>query len=391
MPRRIDILVIGLEHVLPKVANWYAALEEQNIHTIIYSMDQYGLTRKLRDKYRVRVFLTPEFFKIASRWLVGIPFLILLLCWFRPRHVEVYDPEIAGRFWTACIELLRLLRVNLVILNRGGAFGYDALKPEQKAWLSKLYNAASCIIYKELYMKALFIEKYKLADPNKLVLVHNRVQVGAEPAMARAGHPVVLYLNNFRRWKRPDLCVQAAALVCQRFPNAEFWLVGDVPNSALAGAEYRDSVWNHFDGAALQAQATELGVGSQVKIFNFTDEPTQYYERAWVFMFPADLVFCNFSLLEAMERGVPPIISDAQDGERIVDDGVSGFRVPQTGDAIAERVGLLLADETLRRNMGSAARAKIVRDYNLRDMTLILADAYRQRAWAGKHRAARYF
>lgn len=381
MSNRIDILVIGLEHVLPKVANWYAALEEQNIHTVIYSMDQFGLTRGMRDKLGVRVFLTPGFFGIVSRWLIGIPFLLLLWVWFRPRHVEVYDPEIAGRFWTACIKIICFLRIKLVILNRGGAFGYDEQSDQKKLWLSKLYNYASCIIYKELYMKSLFLQKYGLEDPNKLALVHNRVKIGSEPQVERSGNPVVLYLNNFRRWKRPDLCIQAAAVVCQHFPNVAFWFVGDIPNNKLATADHRNSVWSHFGADELQAQADQLGIGQQIKFFDFTDNPTPFYDRAWIFLFPSDLVFCNFSLLEAMARGIPPIISDVQDGERIVEDHVSGFRVPQTAEALANRVMLLLADETLRATMGLAARAKIVKEYNIADTAKILADIYRTRVW----------
>ncbi|GIL15772.1 MAG: hypothetical protein BroJett039_09450 [Chloroflexota bacterium] len=374
-------MVIGLEHVLPKVANWYAALEAQNIRVVIYSMDQFGLTRGMRDKLGVRVFLTPEFFGIISRWLIGIPFLLLLWVWFRPRHVEVYDPEIAGRFWTACIKIISFLRIKLVILNRGGAFGYDEQSDPKKLWLSKLYNDATCIIYKELYMKSLFLQKYGLRDPNKLALVHNRVRIEPEPLVERSGNPVVLYLNSFGRWKRPDLCIQAAAVVCQHFPNVEFWFVGDIPNNKLATENYKNSVWRHFGAAELQTQAEQLRVGEQIKFFDFTDNPTPFYDRAWVFLFPSDLVFCNFSLLEAMERGIPPIISDAQDGERIVDDGITGFRVPQTGEAIARRVLALLEDEALRRKMGLAARAKIIKEYNIADTAKILADVYRTRVW----------
>lgn len=381
MLHKIDILVIGLEHVLPKVANWYAALETENIHTVIYSMDQFGLTRKMRAKLGVRVFFVPEFLGVVSRWFVGIPFLIFLLCWFRPRHVEVYDPEIAGRFWSACIELLRRLRVNLVILNRGGALGYDEQSPQKKLWLTRLYHDARCVIYKELYMKALFINVYGL-EANNLALVHNRVQVRAEPSVERSGKPIALYLNNFRRWKRPDLCVQAAAWVCQQIPDAEFWLVGDIPNSELATDKHRDSVWSYFDRAELQAQAEALGVGSQVKFFDFTDDPIRFYEQAWVFLFPSDLVFCNFSLLEAMERGVPAIISDVQDGEKIVDDGITGFRVPQTSQAIAERALELFGDEAKRCSMGFAARKKIIDDYNLSDMARALAQIYWKHAWS---------
>ncbi|OQY92046.1 MAG: hypothetical protein B6D41_08625 [Chloroflexi bacterium UTCFX4] len=158
------------------------------------------------------------------------------------------------------------------------------------------------------------------------------------------------------------------------------WL-GPFQIANLRQRNIQASVWSFFDRAELEAQARELGISAQVKIFDFTDNPTPFYDRAWIFLFPSDLVFCNFSLLEAMARGIPPIISDAQDGERIVEDHVSGFRVPQTAEALANRVMLLLADETLRATMGLAARAKIVKEYNIADTAKILADIYRTRVW----------
>lgn len=381
MARKIDILVIGLEHVLPKVANWYAALADEGIGVALYSGDRYGVTQRIRSKLPVPVFLVPEFAGRASRWFIGIPFLVFLVFWLRPRHVEVYDPEIGGRFWTTCISLLQRLRVRMVILNRGGAFGHAEQSPQERLWVSRLYNNAHFIIYKELYMKDLFVREYGLRDVDKLLLVHNRVKVGPEPAVDRQGNPVVLYLNNFRRWKRPDLCVEAAALVRQQIPDVEFLLVGDVPDTELSSAKYRDSVWSVFSGGELRALAKQLGITEQVRILDFTENPMPYYERAWVFLFPADLVFCNFSLLEAMERGVPAIISDVKDGERIVEDGVNGFRVPQTAEAIADKVIALLGNESLRQAMGRAARAKIVSDYNVADTARQLAQAYRERVW----------
>ena len=70
---RIDILVVGLEHVLPKVSNWYNALEERGVKVVVYSCDYSGITRRLWNQLSIRTVLVPEFAGRYSRWLLGVP------------------------------------------------------------------------------------------------------------------------------------------------------------------------------------------------------------------------------------------------------------------------------------------------------------------------------
>ena len=68
--------------------------------------------------------------------------------------------------------------------------------------------------------------------------------------------------------------------------------------------------------------------------------------------------------IEAMARG-RPVIGGAHGGTpEIIDDGVNGFLVPY-GDVgqIVDRLARLLADDTLRREMGAQALAKARRDF----------------------------
>lgn len=376
MNRQADILIIGLEQVLPKVANWAKALESQHIYSIIYAQDVYGLTRQLKAQLPARVFLVPEFWGRLSRWALGFPLFVLLLLWYRPRHIEIYDPELCNGFWLVCARLAHRLGFPLVVLNRGGLYGYGQLPPTRQEQVKRIYHLCRLVIIKELYMEST-LYRYALATKNKIVLIHNRISVKDEPSFSRLGAPIVLYLNSFPRRKQPDLCIEAAALVTRQMKDVAFWFVGDLPQDM----SHANSVWDRFSGEELQEMANKLGVQNNVRILSFSTDPGYYLDQASIFLLPADQVFCNFSLLEAMERGVPPIVADVEGSERIVDDGVNGFRVQQTPEAIAQKIIELLTDEPRRQAMGQAARAKIIRDFNLADMPGALAQIYRERVW----------
>lgn len=61
----------------------------------------------------------------------------------------------------------------------------------------------------------------------------------------------------------------------------------------------------------------------------------------------------------------------------IIDDGVTGFLVPERNvTALSDRLGRLLNDAALRQRLGAAARAKMEREYDIRERLARLEDHY---------------
>jgi len=80
---------------------------------------------------------------------------------------------------------------------------------------------------------------------------------------------------------------------------------------------------------------------------------------------------------EASASAVVPIGTWHGGIHEIIDDGVTGFLVPERNVTIlSERLGRLLADPVLRATLGAAARAKMLREYDLRDRLRALDDHY---------------
>jgi glycosyltransferase involved in cell wall biosynthesis len=80
---------------------------------------------------------------------------------------------------------------------------------------------------------------------------------------------------------------------------------------------------------------------------------------------------------EASACGVPLIATYHAGLPEIVDDGETGFLVPERRvDALADRLIRLLDDDALRRRMGRAARAKMEREFDLHDRVRALERHY---------------
>lgn len=91
---------------------------------------------------------------------------------------------------------------------------------------------------------------------------------------------------------------------------------------------------------------------------------------------------------EASGLGVPVVATRHGGLPEIVDEGETGFLVPERDpEALARALGTVLRDTALQRRLGAAARAKMEREYDLRARVRALEDVYD--AVVAEHAAAR--
>jgi len=97
-------------------------------------------------------------------------------------------------------------------------------------------------------------------------------------------------------------------------------------------------------------------------------------------------------LVEAMAAGLPVIASRIPGAEELITDGVSGLLIePNRVDQLTEALRRLATDPSLRGKIGTAARERILRDFdsskNIQNLATMLAEAARDSA-ARRSRAA---
>jgi len=111
---------------------------------------------------------------------------------------------------------------------------------------------------------------------------------------------------------------------------------------------------------ALQGLVRRLGMDETVRFLGFRDDARQIVRSADVVVLPSVRgEGLPLSLLEAAAMGKPAIASQLAGLPEIIVDGETGYVVqPADPEALASRLGKLLADACLRERMGRAARAR---------------------------------
>lgn len=371
------LLLIGEEHVRDKVARHYDLLEDEaGIETHYFVDDRSGITRRVQEARErpLRVTYAPvpsarpravlQYWAAFRRCLERV----------RPDVLEVYTAIHFGVLYPM-VQYARARGVRVSVVCRGELYPpvfYGETSAAGRWFFARILRAAGLVLYKELYMPEMLD---RLAPGVPRFLWANAVPVRAEPRCERDGD-VVLFLNFFKRWRNLDVVVRAAARVRERVPGVRFELVGGADELAGRGAFYDDLA--AYEGE-IRALVAELGLQECVRIHPFTARVEPWYALAKVYLLPADLVFCNYALLEAMERGVPAVVTDEKDPDarRIVDDGVDGRVVRIDPGEVADAVVELLADEERRLRMARAAHAKVRDRFNLQAWVRELGDRYR--------------
>lgn len=155
----------------------------------------------------------------------------------------------------------------------------------------------------------------------------------------------VTYLGRLIKPKNVHLLLQAIALLKKQYPGAKAGIIGD-------GPEKRN----------LEKLAEELGIQDNVKFFGFVEdfnEVTALMKSSKAFVIPSTQEGgASIVTLEANACSLPVIAVDHPLGidKRLILPGKTGFFVKFSPEAIAEKLGLLLKNQDLRKEMGKNAR-----------------------------------
>src|SRR5262249_3744481 len=112
---------------------------------------------------------------------------------------------------------------------------------------------------------------------------------------------IVLFVGGLRRQKGVDGLLKAFAQVTTTLPLC---VVGDGP-----------------ERSAPEAQARTLGIADRVRFVGEVADPSPYYARARLFVFPSWAEGLSNALLEAMAFGLPVVATRVGGNVDLVEDG----------------------------------------------------------------------
>lgn len=153
-------------------------------------------------------------------------------------------------------------------------------------------------------------------------------------------HKVIVSAGRMHHVKRYDLLVRAFGMLAEEFPDWQLRIYGD-------GGEAH----------TLRALIRELGLAGRALLMGGFSPIESEWAKGSIAAVTSSAESFGMTLVEAMRCGLPVVSTDCPVGPReILRHGEDGLLV-RTGDAEAVAQGLryLMADDTLRRNMGTIA------------------------------------
>ncbi len=117
--------------------------------------------------------------------------------------------------------------------------------------------------------------------------------------------------------------------------------------------------------AALAAAQSDPGTASRLKLLGYRTDVAELLRGADLFVLPSHREGMPRAIIEAMMTGLPVVATHIRGAREQVIDGETGFLVPVSDEAaLAEALGRLASDATLRARMGAAALARAREEYD---------------------------
>jgi glycosyltransferase involved in cell wall biosynthesis len=201
---------------------------------------------------------------------------------------------------------------------------------------------------------------YNTGDTDALLSARERITQTAPmlPTCKR-----ILHVGRLVKWKQVDLLINAFCKIAPKFPQCELVIVGDGPEKNALMLQAANTPFAHriiFTGAIHDAET--LG---------------KYMYESTIYVLAG---MGGLSINDAMCYSLPVICSVCDGTEKdLISDGVNGFFFKE-GDtnSLAEKIDLILSNDTLCKTMGDAAYRMITEKININTVTQRYLNAFIQ-------------
>lgn len=282
-------------------------------------------------------------------------------------HSFMFDAEIVGRLAG------KLARVPAVVCsNRCPHHG----RSKFKQWVARFTEPCFDVMIANSWAGFEYERDHQRVDASKLCVIPNgvdthRFQPGDAVEMRQefgipADAPVVGMFAHFRGNKDHGTLIEAAALTLKHHPQTRFLLIGasdgdssDSLHSQAAAAVARHRLTDRVIFAGARSDVAKLYRMVDIKVLSTKFEGTPNV------------------VLEAMASGLPVIATDVSDNARLIIEGCTGHIVPpRDAETLAKRIGGLVENEALRREMGAAGRERAIEEYSVEALSRRTAEVY---------------
>lgn len=188
---------------------------------------------------------------------------------------------------------------------------------------------------------------------NLPLLTNGSANDSASPLKSELGlnnNKVIVYTGTFEKYQGLEMLIESAEIVCKRFPDTFFILVGGKPDQVQE----------------LKTMAEKRGLNQAMSFTGTISsyEANRYLELADILVSPRiSGTSIPLKIYTYLQAGKPIAATDIPAHRYVLDPQVAELVEP-TKDSLAEGLIKLLGDEDLRRSLGDQSRALVEEKYN---------------------------
>ncbi len=292
-------------------------------------------------------------------------------------HIRREKPDIVQSylFWANIYAALaaRFAGVPIIITGRRELVDVSSLKPHYR-WLLFLSNAlAAKVLANSQKTREQCLAQERFLNARKILTIQNGIELGKYTTAAlnkekflqqhkvREKKYVVGVLANLHACKGIDTFLKAAVAVLRTCPETLFLIIG------------RDAGMRH----ELEQLAERLQIEDSVIFTGERDDIPELLSIIDVHVSSSRTESLSNAILEGMASGRAIIATDVGGSPELIVDGRSGILIPPDNPELLSRAILqLLRHESLRHQLGKAARERAQIHFNITLMITKLEELY---------------
>lgn len=319
-------IVLGLEHFIDKIGYQANEYKRRGIPVKYLVNDVSGFSGLKAKQYNADV--DTVLINLPGRLLKTLTAFIT----YKPKWCELYDTGRLTLFYTL---IALIFRTKLIIILRGQEFNRQGFRAFGLKLSLKLCHH---IISKESNLTKSLLSLS--ISSKKITEISNCVPLPQSSVIKSDRDIDILFLNSVREERHVDLLLHTVKQLSENMPNLKVIITGF---SSLDDNKHQVDI--DYEKKIL-AMIDELELDTIIETKGFVPEPSVYYRRARVFVLPANVIFLNYSLLEAMSYGVAPIVCRGEGAEKIIEHNYNGKIVGFTSEELAEEMKNMFTDES---------------------------------------------
>ncbi len=167
----------------------------------------------------------------------------------------------------------------------------------------------------------------------------------------------IFFLGRLERRKGPDILLAAAAQIMRKYKQVDVYMAGNDQLLAPTGRTYRQD---------FEAQYIGTDIGARVHFLGFINEEEKWRQYALcdIYCMPSRSESFGIPFVEAMACGKPVVGCRAGGMPEVITEGETGLLAePGDVESLVACLESLIADTSLRKRMGKAARRRYEQEF----------------------------